>query len=148
MMLRLFSKANQRFAVLTTALFFALGHKNIPQFLLAFAVGIFLAHITLIHGSIIPSIIVHIFVNCFAAVVQQFTGADSGTKLVLEMIVVAFAMVGAVMMLVFMSSNKLPTPTPAQSRRGFPLASGSMIFGLSAIIPVAYSVYLLIMSNR
>lgn len=148
MLLRVFSRANQRFAVVATAFFFAIGHKNIPQFLMAFAIGLFLAHITLIHGSVIPSIIVHIFINCFAAVVQQFSGAASDVKLALELVVVAVAMVGAITLLVFMGSEKLPTPTPAQARRGFPLATSSLMFGLAAVIPTAYSVYLLIMSNR
>ena len=148
MLLRVFSKANQRFAVFATAFLFALSHKNIPQFLIAFGVGIFLAHITLIHGSIIPSIIVHIFINCFANIVQQFAQSDPGTKLVEELIIVAFALVGAVMLLAFMGSEKLPSTTPKQSRRGFPLASSSLGVMLSVVIPLAYSVYIFVSANR
>ena len=148
MLLRVFSKANQRFAVFATAFLFALSHKNIPQFLIAFGVGIFLAHITLIHGSIVPSVIVHIFINCFANVVQLFAKADPGTKLVEELIIVACALVGAVMLLTFRGSEKLPSTTPKQSRRGLPLASASLGICLSVIVPLAYSVYIFAAANR
>lgn len=70
MLLRVFSRANQRLAVFATAFFFGLSHHNIPQFVLAFLLGTFLAHITLKHNSVIPAVIVHIFINSMSTAVS------------------------------------------------------------------------------
>ncbi|MBQ9898451.1 MAG: CPBP family intramembrane metalloprotease [Ruminococcus sp.] len=127
MLLRTFSKANQRFAVFASAVFFGLVHGNIPQFLLAFILGVFLAHITLRHGSVIPSIIVHSFINSFSSLYAFLVGKlDDSAYLVLALAMLLLNTTGFLVLLFFRAENKIPATTPAQSRRGLPVAAMSV----------------------
>ncbi len=126
MVLRVFSKANQRFGVLISAFIFGIGHGNIPQFILAFLLGIFLAHITLKHNSVIPSILVHIFVNSVSSAIGELYESEPTIVMAVEMVMIAAAAVGFIMFIVFKSNNKLPSPTPPQTRRGFAIAVNSL----------------------
>lgn len=143
MLLRVLSKANQRFAIVATAIFFGLAHGNIPQFLLAFLLGIFLAHITMKHDSIIPSIIVHIFVNSFSTVFSSLSEANNIVLIMATLALFAAAILGMIMLLVFHGENKLPATTPEQSRRGIAIASGSVPFVAAFVIEIAYMIYVL-----
>ncbi|MDO4940127.1 MAG: type II CAAX endopeptidase family protein [Erysipelotrichaceae bacterium] len=55
----------KRFALIASAVFFALAHNTIGEILPAFAMGILLGKITLRYKSIQPSIIIHILFNGF-----------------------------------------------------------------------------------
>ncbi len=124
MLLRTFGRANQRFAIIASSAFFGLAHGNLPQFLLAFLLGIFLAHIDLKHGSLIPSVIVHMFINTSATVLNYITDHSGSLAVttVLNMVYLLISLVGLIMLIEFRSKNKLPSTTPHQSRRGFPVA--------------------------
>ncbi len=141
MLLRTFSKANQRFAVFATAVFFGLAHGNLPQFTLAFLLGIFLAHITLKHGSIIPSIVVHVFVNTVVTIMGEFD-LSGDSQLAVGLILEGVAAFGALMLLIFRSKDKLPATTPAQSKRGFVIARCSVGVIAAFTIQAAYTIYL------
>ena len=145
MLIRVLSKANQRFAIITTALFFALGHANLPQFILAFAMGIFLGHITMKHGSIVPAVIVHIFVNCMSEVLTRISDIDNDmVSFVTNMVLVAGAFVGLIMLLVFRSGDKLPATTPEQTKRGIPVAMLSLPLSATFLVEVFYMIYLIL----
>lgn len=137
MLLKTFSRANQRFGVFATAVFFGLAHANIPQFILAFIIGIFLAHITLKHNSIIPAIVVHIFVNSFTNITSMLnlSGVELG---IFNMIYVTLAALGAIMFVIFRISDKIPSPTPKQSRRGLSVASVTFIVASAFWLQVIY----------
>lgn len=141
MLLRVFSKANQRFAIFATAVFFGLAHGNIPQFVLAFLIGIFLAHITLKHNSIIPSIIVHCFINTFSTVFGKVLEIGNTVNTIATMLLFAAAIFGVVMLLVFRGEDKLPATTPKQNRRGFSIASCSVPFCISFLLQFALLLY-------
>ncbi|MDE6849675.1 MAG: CPBP family intramembrane metalloprotease [Ruminococcus sp.] len=146
MLLRVFSRANQRFAVFATAFFFGLGHHNIPQFVLAFILGIFLSHITLKHNSVIPSIIVHIFVNTMSGVisyVESYFGLN-GT-IVAECVILVMAILGFFLLCLFRGKDKIPSSTPAQSRRGVAIAKKSVIFVSAVLLQLIYTVALIFM---
>ena len=128
MVLRTFSKANQKFAIFATAFFFGMAHGNIPQFILAFAVGIFMAHITLKHGSIIPSIIVHMFINTVSSAISETASADIRVKFIMNMICITSAIIGLILLFVFRASNRIPSTTPQQASRGYRVACGSWAF--------------------
>lgn len=143
MLLRVFSKSSQRFGVFFTALMFGLGHGNIAQLILGFIVGIFLAHITLKHNSIIPSITVHAVLNTMTVVlgVLEFTRHE---ELILIKSQLILAFVGLMMLLIFRIRDKLPMTTPAQVRRGIPVATGSVGVILATavqIIAVVVNIY-------
>lgn len=140
MLLKVMSKANQRFAIFATAVFFGLAHGNIPQFLLAFLLGIFLAHITMKHNSIIPSITVHIFVNTFSAAFGYLGGAETEVQQAATLIVAALTILGLIMLLVFIGDNRLPATTPKQSTRGLSVAVCSIPLALAFFIQSAHMI--------
>lgn len=145
MLLRVFSKANQRFAVFATAVFFGLTHGNIPQFILTFLLGIFLAHITLKHGSIIPSIIVHMFLNTFVTVTSFLPESGIVTG-VINILLIAALCVGFVLLMIYRRTDRIPSTTPAQARRGIVIAKTSAAFVAPAVLMVMFMA-LIIMIN-
>lgn len=148
MLLKVFSKANQRFAIFATAVFFGLAHGNIPQFLLAFLLGIFLAHITMKHNSIIPSIVVHIFINTFSTVFGYIGNASETVQQIAMLFLFAAAIVGMIMLLVFYGENRLPATTPKQTTRGLDIAVSSIPFCISFMTQIIYMIYVLISNSR
>ncbi len=145
MILKSFSKASQRFGIFFSAALFGLAHANIPQFLLAFSMGIFLAHITLKHGSLIPAMIVHACVNSYSSLAS---GLDlTGYALIIfNEIFIVLAMIGLVFLLVFASKDRLPATTPAQTRRGFSLAMMTPLAALSFLLQICYTLSLIFSS--
>ena len=148
MLLRTFSKANQRFAIYATAFFFGISHGNLPQFLSATLIGIFLAHITLKHGSIIPAIIVHIFSNTFVSIISLFGNLSKEAAVIAYLILILLILVGLVMLLVFRGTDGFPTTTPKQAKRGFYVAIGSFPFLIAVAANVFYLVYNLMMKSK
>lgn len=136
MLLRTFSKSSQRFGIFFTALMFGLGHGNIHQFILGFIVGIFLAHITLKHNSIIPSITVHVVLNTMTVVLSMLE-LTRHEELILVKAQLVAAFVGLILLLLFRVNDKLPVTTPAQVRRGIPVAMGSLGFMFAAATHIA-----------
>lgn len=139
MLLRVFSRANQRFAVFATAMFFGLIHGNAAQFILGFLMGIFLAHITLRHGSVIPAVITHIFVNCFSLLYSYLNGGSLTTQYIAMMTVFVLAVLGMAMLFALRGSSRLPLVTPHQSRRGWTLAFSSIPFVGAFFMYLAYN---------
>lgn len=128
LVLKTFSRANQRFAIFASAFFFGLAHGNIPQFCLAFLLGVFLAHIDIKHNSIIPSIIVHLFINTTATILNAASEyGGTLTITILEIVYIAAAAVGLAFLISFIRKNMIPRTTPQQSRRGFAVAKTSLM---------------------
>lgn len=143
MLLRVFSRTNQRFAVFATAFFFGISHHNIPQFVLAFIMGIFLAHITLKHNSIIPAVIVHAFTNTMSALISYIE--ESTGYIFTSMLILVIALMGFFLFCVFRENNKIPATTPAQSRRGVAVAKSSVMFIIAVFVQVLYTIALIFM---
>lgn len=143
MLLRVFSRANQRFAVFATAFFFGLSHHNLPQFVLAFIMGIFLAHITLKHNSIIPAVIVHAFVNTTSTLMAYIE--ESAGYIFTAMLILVMALIGFFLLCIFCENNKIPATTPAQSRRGLTIAKSSVMFMISVVVQILYTIALIFM---
>lgn len=141
MLLKVFSKADQRFAIFATAIFFGLAHGNIPQFILAFLLGIFLAHITLRHNSIVPSVIVHIFINTFSTVFGLFADKGAAAEFFATITLFALSLIGAVMLMVFRTDgNILPMSSPHQRKRGAITARTSVPVCLAFIVQLVYMI--------
>lgn len=142
MLLKIFSKADQRFAIFASAFFFGLAHGNIPQFILAFLLGVFMAHITMRHNSIIPSITVHIFINSFSTIFSSFSDKGEMTSYIATIVLFAASLLGMVMLFIFRTDgNVLPSPTPHQSRRGTSTALSSLPFCAAAAVQIIYMAY-------
>lgn len=142
MVMKVFSKANQRFAIIASAVFFGLGHGNIPQFMLAFLIGVFMGHIDMKHNSIVPSVIVHIFIN---SMVTLLSLVEDNVEAVImaDLMLIGAAIAGLVMLIIFRKGNKLPTPTPAQARRGFAVAKCSAGMLLAFFLQLIYLIILI-----
>ncbi len=143
-LLRTLAKSNQRFAIFASAFFFGLVHGNLQQFILAFLIGIFLAHITIKHGSIIPSVIVHMFINSVSTLIGEVSGISTAASLICYLMLLAASLLGMILLLVFLSKDKLPSTTPKQARRGLLVAAGSLPFTGAVIIYIIYIIYQLL----
>ena len=111
----------------------------IVMFVLAFLIGIFLAHITLKHNSVIPAIIVHIFINTMSGVVsnvEEYFGF--GGIIVAECVILVIAIAGFFMLCLFRGKDKVPSSTPAQSRRGIAVAKKSVVFVSAVLLQLIY----------
>lgn len=142
MLLKSLSKVNQRFGIIVSSLFFGLAHGNIRQFMLAFLLGIFLSHITMKHNSILPSTIVHIFVNSLATIINELSERITDEKILLaiEMVYILIAIMGIIFFIDFRNSDKLPATTPHQSRRGLAVAKYSITLIATFVIYIAFMI--------
>lgn len=147
MLLKTFSKANQRFAVFFTAVMFGLAHGNIVQFILGFVLGIFFAHITLKHNSIIPAIGVHAVLNTMNVLlsIPEFTQYE---ELIIARVQLMLVFVGLIALILFRMGDKLPMTTPAQVRRGASVARGSIGVVLAVAVNVLYMMVNIYTLNR
>lgn len=139
MLLKVFSRANQRFAIFASSFIFGLAHGNIPQFILAFILGTFLAHISIKHNSLLPSVLVHMFVNLSATLLNLVTTHFGESFLAVGLagiFYILIAVAGLVMFVFFVLKNKIPKTTPQQSRRGFTVAKTSIPFIVSVVLLV------------
>ncbi len=146
-LMKIFSKSNQRFGIFMSAVFFGLAHGNIPQFMLAFLIGIFLGHIDMKHNSIIPSVVVHIFINTTVTVLSELKGNTVALGVVTAVLMVA-GLAGMVLLLVFRKDNKLPVSTPAQSRRGIAIAKTSPGLMIAATVQTIYLILLILSTKK
>ena len=147
MLLRVFSRASQRFGIFASAFFFGVAHGNIQQFVLAFLFGIFLAHIDMKHNSIIPSIFAHIFLNTVSTVSNELSEHfGTSAEMILNYVYIGMAVIGAACFISFVITDKLPATTPHQSRRGLSVAAISLPF-LSAVTVYIFVIIAMIVLN-
>lgn len=74
--LKLLQRHGTSFAVLFSAVLFALFHMNLVQFCVPVLLGIFLALLTIRSGSLLPAILAHIVNNTMAMVLDMVLPAD------------------------------------------------------------------------
>ena len=141
-LLKIFSKSNQRFGIFMSAFFFGLAHGNLPQFTLAFLIGIFFGHIDMKHNSIVPSIVVHILINTLATVVTEFKD-NTVVMGISGMLLILCYIIGIIMLVIFRKNCKLPVSTPAQTRRGIAIAKTSVGVILAIVVHVAYTLLII-----
>ena len=141
LLLKVFSKASQRFAVIFTAILFGLFQGHIGGFITSMCIGIFLGHITLKHGSVIPAISVRIFLGAVTLLMESMKNTMSEMYLILQITMVAAGVLGAIMLLIFWTGDRLPVNTPNQSTRGFQVASSSLPLDLAIFIGVFFTLY-------
>ena len=142
-LMKIFSKSNQRFGIFMSAVFFGLAHGNIPQFMLAFIIGIFFGHIDMKHNSIIPSVIVHIFINTVVTIMSELKDNEVALGVFTAILMVA-GVAGMVLLLFFRKDSKLPVSTPAQSRRGVAIAKTSPGLIIAVTVQTIYLVMLIL----
>ncbi len=77
--LGVFKKFGQGFAIIVSSILFAVMHASLTQFAFAFLVGIILGFITVKSGSVWPAVIIHA-ANNFVSVVFSYLGLYLETK--------------------------------------------------------------------
>ncbi len=141
------SRVSQTFGIFVSAVVFGLMHGNIPQFILAFIVGIFLAYVTIKHNSIVPAIILHMIVNTtnmIMTLIMEYN-ADLG-ELIYSVWTVFFLVVGVVLFItsIALKWDRLPVVTKAQKKRNMPvlMTSWGMITMFAVHIFLMFFVYM------
>ena len=132
-----FSRVSQRFAILISAFFFGISHGNAAQFVLAFLLGIFMGYIDIKHNSVLPSIFVHFFVNCFAGlsgIVTTYAGEGSVLLGLFGFVSVILFIAGLVLFILFARKNTMPKMTIHQQFRCGKIALTSPTTIISGII--------------
>ncbi|MBQ3567185.1 MAG: CPBP family intramembrane metalloprotease [Oscillospiraceae bacterium] len=143
--MKCFSRVSQRFGILISAFFFGLSHGNIAQFMLAFAVGIFMGYIDIKHNSVLPSIIVHIVINMVATgstLVQNYFMDNITIFTVFNYAVILLAAIGLVMFIVFCKNNIFPKSDIRQQFRCKNIAVTSIGTIIAAIIYLTFTLYI------
>ena len=119
--MKAFSRVSQRFGILISALFFALGHGNIAQFCLTLLMGIFMGYIDMKHNSLLPSIIVHFGNNTLVSarsVVEMYASdALDMYDMIYGCSLLAAAVIGIVLLIIFCKRNTFPKATIKQQMR-------------------------------
>lgn len=132
------SRVSQRLGIFLSALFFALAHENIPQGLLAFVLGIFLAYITIENNSLVPAMIVHFSVNTLNTVMMILQDMQGGSFQTIYSVYVLFVLAfGTAALIYTLMTERLPATTPHQSVRGMNLALSSLGIWLFVITHVS-----------
>lgn len=129
------SRVSQRFGIFTSALFFALAHQNVPQGVLAFFLGILLGYITIKHNSLVPAMIVHFTVNVTSMLFTRlYEMAPNSADKLFTLVTVIVCVLGMIMLIYTLSTERLPDDTPFQKIRCAPLAWTSWGLWLAALL--------------
>ncbi len=121
------SVVSQRFGIIASAVLFGLWHENLSQFILAFAVGIFMGYLSVKYDSLVPAILCHMAVNTAATVFEIcYTYEWYMAYTVFDCIYNALAAVGVFMLVVMFVRERIPHTTPCQQERGLRIAVTSL----------------------
>lgn len=144
-------KYNERLAIVVSALIFGLMHQNYQQFILAFALGLVLATVTLKYESIVPAVITHVIVNttgvlttlmlqcadygAYQKVAAGNIDISSATPAFMAALAFnalfryGFLIAGLILLiLALVQKNNARKPTPAGKSRGWPILARSVIW--------------------
>lgn len=98
-------KYGDGFAILTSAILFALMHVNLSQIPFAFVGGLFFAFITVKTNSIIPAMIIH-FLNNLLSCVQSIISTQNNKDLDLMVTLLSFTIILALCVISFLYLSK------------------------------------------
>ena len=117
--LRRLSKVSRRFGIIVSAMFFGLMHGNLLQTILGFIIGVIFAYADIKAGSLLPSIIGHMFVNGSAVAmsfVEYFAGEQAST-MAWTIMLIMFFIIGAIFALVLFFGKKIRFPESTEYHR-------------------------------
>jgi membrane protease YdiL (CAAX protease family) len=147
--LKAFSAVSQRTGIYVSAVFFAIGHQNISQALLAFALGLLLGYIAVKHKSIVPCIIVHMCVNSqvtvFYEILPRFVAADI-VDLIISLFFYCVLFFGLASLIILIAKKDFPQVTRLQKRRN-KLFLGSIAFW-AVVAANVYETFAAIINNN
>ncbi len=118
------SRVSQTFGIVVSSIVFALMHENLPQFILAFIVGVFLGYVAVKHNSIVPTIILHMIVNSTNMIISIIVEQNAEVGNIISAVwTVFFLVVGVALFIVSIALkwDRLPKSNEAQKKRGVSL---------------------------
>lgn len=127
--LRGFSVVSQRFGIFMSALLFGLLHGNILQFITTFTIGIYLGFVATKYNSILPTIVMHFFINLAPTLMEMTL---SNNEIVYSIVTYGFygIMISIGILLICLGfrkkSNRLPIQNEYQKSRTLPIAMSSL----------------------
>ena len=136
-------RVSQRHGIFLSALLFGILHENIPQFLFAFPLGILLAYITIRHNSVVPAIAVHVAVNTMQTVLlilEQYLPQQYASKVYI-IYTLAVLLLGSIVFVVTIMTERLPAVTPHQSMRGWRIYIMSPLLWLLVAVHIGFGMY-------
>ena len=116
MALRNMTVSNRNFGIIMTAVMFGLFHGNIMQFFVGLVLGLLFAYVDVKAGSVIPSIILHVFNNAlaFALSVEEYLLSESAAQ-TFELVYIGVIFVLGVIGTVMLIKTLKGTPDPEDS---------------------------------
>lgn len=124
-----FSVVSQRFGIFMSALLFGLLHGNVLQFITTFILGIYLGFIATKYNSILPTIVMHFFIN-LAPTLMEITLSNNETlySIIMYSFYVVMIVIGIVLICLGFrkQSNRLPIQNQYQKSRTLPIAMSSL----------------------
>lgn len=124
-----FFKVSPRFAIIVSALLFALMHGNFIQGIATFPLGVFLAYVAYKTGSIIPCIIIHMVCNLYGTLSGFFLsgmiekyGEERGmliASMLLMCVMLALLVISIITLIIDRKNYSLPKNTLIQKKRTF-----------------------------
>ncbi len=143
LILKNLSRVSQRFGIIMSALLFGLMHGNVSQFIFAFFMGIFFAHIDIKHNSLLPSMIIHSFVNIISSAISYSGLLDSMTGVFIAgLLMMTMGVVGIFLFIRFHKSDRLPYTMPHQKRR-----NSSAFSSVLLVMTIALHLFLTIVNS-
>ncbi|MDR0918324.1 MAG: CPBP family intramembrane metalloprotease [Oscillospiraceae bacterium] len=118
--LRAFSIVSQRTGIFVSSLFFAIGHQNTSQAILAFVTGLLLGYIAVKHNSIIPCIIVHCAVNSYPTLLYDILPrliTSQTLDIISTICFYSVIVLGFISAIVVAGQNDYPQKTELQKKR-------------------------------
>ncbi len=142
------SRAGQRFGIFLSAFFFGIWHQNLPQFVLAFTVGIFWGFVVVKHNSIIPTIICHMAANGIVEVMSIFDAYEMDiVATLIEILYIVLALIGLILLIRLFVVERLPYAMPEQSERGWRLALASPLLMIAIVVNIGAGIYYILLTN-
>ena len=147
LVLRVLAPAGKQFAVLASALLFALLHGNVVQIPFAFLVGLVLGYVT-VEYSVVWAIVLHVFNNfVLSDLLNRLNGLVPGLGDTVFLAALVLAVIGAVVSLILrrkaVAAWFRENPVDKCSVKGFFTSPGVLIFGILMLIMSLFSITIL-----
>ncbi|MBQ7131871.1 MAG: CPBP family intramembrane metalloprotease [Oscillospiraceae bacterium] len=134
-MLNAASKVSSIFAMVLSSFLFGLYHMNIPQFVMAFLLGMLLSYVTLKADSIIPAIVIHSLNNCISMSLSILSEYNASLGEMVSVIVVyGLAIIGLICLINISTKEALPENTVYDKYRGARIAFTCAPLNIAVII--------------
>lgn len=148
--LKNFSRASQRFGILTASFLCALSTCNFPAMIPAFLMSVLLCHMTVKYNSIIPSVLIHITVNASFLFISVYnTYLWESDLFLIKIWTIITLVIGGISTFIMLVRMPLPEIRAEQRRRTLPVLLTSVLtvlvipfYIIAALAKILYFMYM------